>query len=554
MISTGRYVFLLLLIGTVYAIGVFNPLMENDSAQFGVMSMRMYQENDYVNLIKGTEEYLDKPHMHYWLAAASYHVFGLHDWAYKIPAILLTLLAAISCFGLATLFYGRKTGLLAALIFLTAQTIFLANNDVRTDAVLTGFSMFSIWQLVAYVEKQKLVNIILGSTAAALAFSTKGQIALVVIGLCLLCHLWYTKKWKVVLSWKVLVGLVFFGLCIAPMLYAYYLQFDLHPEKVIRGKANRSGIFFIFWEQSFERLSGEGVGKNSNDYFFFFHTLLWAMLPWTFVLIGALVTRIKFFSGIKFRYQPKFEFLTLGGFVLVFLLISFAQFKLPHYLNVLIPVLAVLCASYLYGLHKEDNQKALGILLKLHVFMAVLISMLALVLLFYVFGSPSASVMVCALFLLFSLVFFIIKKDRLLSKIIMVTVLTAVLVNFTLNAHFYPKLLQYQAGYKASFVIAEENIPKNRVYKVSEGHTWALDFYNQRPTPVISLDEVKKEKKPLWLFVSESELEMLKTHGVSASEAKKIPNYKVSRLQLKFLNPKKREASLGYKYLVKVGG
>ena len=46
------------------------------------------------------------------------------------------------------------------------------------------------------------------------------------------------------------------------MLYAYYHQFDLHPEKVIRGRDNRSGIFFIFWEQSFERLSGEGGWKE----------------------------------------------------------------------------------------------------------------------------------------------------------------------------------------------------------------------------------------------------------------------------------------------------
>ena len=48
--------------------GMFVTLFEYDSAQFAVMAMRMVQENDFINLFKGQEEYLDKPHLHYWLA------------------------------------------------------------------------------------------------------------------------------------------------------------------------------------------------------------------------------------------------------------------------------------------------------------------------------------------------------------------------------------------------------------------------------------------------------------------------------------------------------
>ena len=261
MISSARYWFLLSLVVLVYIAGMFVTLFENDSAQFAVMAMRMVQENDFFTLIKGTEEYLDKPHMHYWLAALSFKIFGIHDWAYRIPSILVALLGAWSCFGLGKLLYNKDVGKLSALIFMTAQTIVLSNIDVRTDAVLTGFTIFSIWQLAAYVEKNKLQHILLGALGAGFAFSTKGQIALVVIGISILCHLAYTKKWKSLWSWKVFLAILVFALTIAPMLYAYYLQFDLHPEKIIRGRGNRSGIFFILWEQSFERMSGQGVGR-----------------------------------------------------------------------------------------------------------------------------------------------------------------------------------------------------------------------------------------------------------------------------------------------------
>ena len=103
MISSARYWFLMVLVFTVYIIGLFATLFENDSAQFAVMAMRMVQENDFMSLFKGPNDYLDKPHMHYWLAALSFKVFGIHDWAYRIPGLLLTFLAAYSCYGLGKL-------------------------------------------------------------------------------------------------------------------------------------------------------------------------------------------------------------------------------------------------------------------------------------------------------------------------------------------------------------------------------------------------------------------------------------------------------------------
>jgi 4-amino-4-deoxy-L-arabinose transferase-like glycosyltransferase len=131
MISNLRYWFLILLIVLVYIAGTFVTLFENDSAQFAIMAMRMVQENDFLNLFKGPNEYLDKPHMHYWLAALSFKLFGIYDWAYRIPGILATLLGAYSCFGLGRLLYNAHTGKLAALIFMTAQTIVLSVIDVR---------------------------------------------------------------------------------------------------------------------------------------------------------------------------------------------------------------------------------------------------------------------------------------------------------------------------------------------------------------------------------------------------------------------------------------
>nr|WP_299345880.1 glycosyltransferase family 39 protein [Allomuricauda sp.] len=549
MISSVRYWFLIALVVAVYIAGMFVTLFENDSAQFAVMAMRMVQENDFFTLIKGTEEYLDKPHMHYWLAALSYKIFGIHDWAYRLPGILVTLLGAYSCYGLGKLLYNNDIGKFSALIFMTAQTIVLSNIDVRTDAVLTGFTILSIWQLVRYLETGKLVAIVLGAFAAGMAFSTKGQIALVVIGVSLLCHLAYTRKWKSLLNWKVLVALLVFAITIAPMLYAYYLQFDLHPEKVIRGKSNRSGIFFIFWEQSFERLSGEGVGKNSSDYFFFFHTFLWVFLPWTILALIAYWRRIKTFFRLRFQYKPQYEFLTLGGITILFFIISFAQFKLPHYMNILIPLYSILSASYLHSLYRYSKHSAIKFILGVQYAVLSVVFIFVLLVCFHVFKFEKLHCYFILMALLAVITYFCLKREAYYMRIITLSVYSSLLLNGVMNTHFYPSLLKYQAGSTMAERIREANIPVDQVYKVSNRHTWGLDFYNKKPVAILSMNELQ-EKHDVWIYASDEELEKMENNGFHWHDKITVDQFRITRLQLKFLNPYTRPKVLNRVHLV----
>ncbi|MEX0289703.1 MAG: ArnT family glycosyltransferase [Flavobacteriaceae bacterium] len=551
MISNTRYWFLILLISLVYFAGMFVTLFENDSAQFAVMAMRMVQENDFLHLFKGPEPYLDKPHMHYWLAAISFKIFGLHDWAYRIPGILAIFLGAYSCFGLGRLLYNENVGKVAALIFMTAQTIVLSVIDVRTDAVLTGFTVLAIWQLASFIERRTIKSIILGAFGAGIAFSTKGQIALLVIGLPLICHLIYSRKWKALIHWKVIIGLLAFGLTISPMLYAYYIQFDLHPELVIRGKGNRSGLRFIFWDQSFERLSGQGVGKNSSDYFFFFHTFLWVFLPWTIAGLMAYWSRAKWF--VKFGLTPKasMEFLSLGGISLIFLIISFAQFKLPHYLNITIPLFAVLTASYLYSLKRFKKEQILKILLGLQYFILSLVFIAALLICFFVFKGDSLFNYVWKILLSALIVYFSLKQESYFPRIITISVLCAVLLNAVLNTHFYPSLLKYQGGSAMAELISEQDIDVNKVYKISTRHTWALDFYNQKPVSIIGVDELK-DHHDIWLYATDAELRELRNSGIDWDRQHSVDQFRITRLQARFLDPTSRKKVLNQMHLVHI--
>ena len=554
MILSKRDLYILYaLLLVVYVSGLFIPIMENDSAQHATMAMRMFLENDYFNIYKGEHDYLDKPHMHFWLAALSYKIFGITHWAYRIPALLFTWVGALYTHRLAKYFYGRKIGHMAALVFLSSQAIILSNHDVRTDAVLTGATIFALYHFVKYLDRKTIKNIILGFLGLAIAFSSKGQLPVFVCGMVLLVHIIYAKKWKAVWSWKVLIGVISFFVFISPILYAYYVQFDLHPEKVFNGYSNISGVKFILWDQSFNRLTATGFNNNSPDYLFFFHSILWAFLPWPLIMYTAMFSNIKRAIKHKFKSYESFELMTSLGVLLVLLVISTSKFKLPHYLNSLIPLMSILVVGFLWYLQKGQKVKYIKRWFYFQVGLFSVLSILVISLCFWVFPVINIFIIIGLIVIGVLLIFFLIKeKASPFRKLIVSSVGFMILINFCLNTQFYPNLLQYQSGITASKIIKEKNIDVDKLYLKDGIEAWSVSFYAHKNLKRMDVDKIPTElKKGEWMYLDEASFIKTKEDGVKWTTVYPLEHYRITRLKMSFLNPKTRESTLRKRYLVK---
>ena len=530
-----------LLIVIVYAFGMFLPVMENDSAQHATMAMRMYLENDFFTIMRGNEPYLDKPHMHFWLSAISFKIFGVHAWAYRIPALLFTALGAISCYHLAKELYDKKLAHFGALIFLTSQSIILANHDVRTDAVLTGATIFSIWQLFLFTKTKKVLPIILGAIGMGIAFSTKGLFGVFIICVTLLFHLLYTRNLKVLLTYKILIAVIALAVTILPILFAYHSQFG------------EEGVQFILWDQNFDRLNAENLVKSNPDYSFFFHTLLWVFLPWGLIFYVGLYSRVKDLIKSRFKTQPNLEVLTFAGAMTTILILSTSQFKLPHYLNPFIPLFSVFVIGFLNSLNQNAKSKTLNILLYIQYFVCFVSVLLVGYLLFFTFEFPKAYTVVGAAVLLALLGYSIFKRDNSYHKLLNISIALMVFANFGLNSYFYPELLTYQAGIPMSKLIEENNISKDAIYVHDKNYSWTLDFYTQRNSPSITTDELKKLEKDIWLYTDkESSIDELRQAGIIAKEQHTVEHFRVTKLNAKFLNPETRASKLKKGYLLHI--
>ncbi len=540
VLSRSQYAVLFFLLGVVYIIGLFVPLMDNDSAHHANIALRMYLTGDYVSLVDHGKDYLDKPHLHFWLSAFSYSLFGVTGFAYKFPSFLFTIFGTYSTYRLGRSLYNSEVGKLAALIVASSFAYILANNDVRMDAILTASIIFATWQLVDWVNHKRWINAIGAALGLALGFCTKGHIAVFTPAAGIFFYILYKRDWRSFFHWHLLVIIFAFAVFIAPVVYCYYLQYDLHPEKVIRGKSGRSGVAFILWKQNFERFQGDSFGADAkNDYLFFFHSFLWAFAPWSILAFVAFFKRLRNFTN------RKGEWLTLGTFIVMALMLTFSGFKLPHYLNIIFPATAVMTAAFLA--ERWERRKNLRPFLLTQIILCSLCLLVAGAVNVWAFP-VSNLVVIIGFFVLLLLSALLLLRVRLqLSKIVFASVLTSLLVFYLLNANFYPQLLQYQAGNELAFDTKGKVDPKH-VYFMPGIYSSSYNFYTAELRKEFH-DSVLQQPSPVWIAIDPERLKQIRQPILQAYEH---ADYEITRMQLPFVNPATRKNELTKMLLVRV--
>lgn len=553
----------------VYLIGMFLDIMDIDAAQYASISLEMANSGSYLEVLHRGEDYLDKPPLLFWVSALVFKVLGVSNFTYRLVPVLVCILGIYSTYRLAKLFYPPKVAYLSAIFCASSFSVFLMNHDVRTDTMLMGWTIFSIWQLAEYVEFENWKNFILGFIGIGLAMLAKGPIGLMVPVLALSTHFILTKKYTFFFRWQWLVGVFIIGLILLPMCIGLYQQFDLHPEKVIEGQKNTSGLYFYFWKQSFGRLTGENVWQDDSDPLFFVHTYIWTVLPWGLLAFFAFYDLakkvfIKIFNSSSFALfeGEKEEYLTFGGFILPFIALSMSQYKLPHYINIIIPLSSIFTARYVYILLQNPQYKTLlKIAFGIQWANVVVVWWIGLLLATWVFLLENIFIWLIIISLLAFSFYIGIKGQTRFQRLILPSLTTIIGVFFILNSHFYPSLFEYQTGsVVGKYLKTQKDFPLNKfavLHRVSgDGkdifiHT--VDFYSQKIQPFFyqTEDFIKNiNKDEAWtVYTDEIGLEELKARG-KVKILKTFDKYHVTQLTPTFLNPQSRHQATNKVYLL----
>lgn len=520
--------------------GLFVPVMGPDGALYGSIAKNMALHNNFTDLFVQGKDWLDKPHFPFWITAVFFKIFGVSSWSYKLPGILFVLLAAYYTYKLAKELYNEQVALWSVLILLTAQHIIICTMDVRAEPYLTGLIIASVYHFYKSLGRKWVLHLLAASLFAACAVMTKGVFALIPIGGAVGGDLLIRKNWKMVFNFRWLLAVVLILIFILPELYTLYLQFDLHPEKVIFDHQNVSGIKFFFWDSQFGRFFNNGpIKKNSGDPTFFLHTILWAYLPWSLLFYTAV---FQFFR--KHFSQPKLaEWYCICGSLLTLLVFSLSKFQLPFYITIVFPFFSILCAQYIWNMKLESSVKAVRIA---QIFVGSVMMML-IVLLHYFFRPEGISFLTVLLLLLSIVLFVMITRTDVNGrfKIFFQCCTIVFFVNVYFNLAYYPQLLKYQADSEAAFWINEHNPKHLPVVQTRIGFGFALDLYSDAPVYYQrGGEEALLPPKPYLLYADSELVDQYIRQGMKIQRLKKFNSFRITRLNGKFLNHATRKGQL----------
>ncbi len=176
--------FVVILIG----LGAFTFLVSNDNhalwgsseARASEIAREMYETGEYVVPHLNGGIMLTKPPLYHWLAAASFGLFGVNEFAARLPSALAGIGAVLLTFLIARKMFGQVPGFLAAVMVVLNTDFSGSASAARTDMVFTFFIIAAIAAFFYAADSNRHARClyILSFTLMGLAFMTKGPAGL----------------------------------------------------------------------------------------------------------------------------------------------------------------------------------------------------------------------------------------------------------------------------------------------------------------------------------------------------------------------------------------
>ncbi len=353
LLNRGRVLlFLVFLFAAAIYIGcVVSPpsLMDDVDAVQAMIAKGMLTSGDWVTARLDGVLYLEKAPLIYWLMAISYKIFGVSDWAARLPvafaSVGLALLSAL--FGMWA--FGKRAGFYAGLCMATCVGLFLFTRIQIPDVMLTFAITLAMWAFLrALDEEEKRPGLWAAILAASLGTGLllKSLVGIVFPIAGALIYLFVTKQLFLLKTWKRLrpvSGTLIVLLIAAPW---HILATLRNPPYFAWTLKSGPGVYhgflwFYFINEQLLRFLNLRYPRDYNTvprlYFWLFH-LLW-LFPWSVYLPAVLKLGFK---PVDRAGRARLLALCWTGFILVFFTFSTTQeyYSMPCY-----PALALLLGS-----------------------------------------------------------------------------------------------------------------------------------------------------------------------------------------------------------------
>lgn len=309
------------------ALGVVGP----DEPRYAAIARAMAATGDWVTPRLWGSPWFEKPVLYYWGAGIAMRIFGVGEFAARLPSAMAALLAVIAVSWTALRSYGIAAAWFSLLMLPTSVAIIAFARAASPDMLFAGFLTAAMAVASEMLQKPRpgaALRIAFGFFLGA-AVLAKGPAAVILTGGATLLWAALSRQWTAPFRF------------LHPLIIAVFFATAL-PWYVLCALRNPDFLRVFIWEHNFQRYLTP-VFEHRQPFWFFGAVFLVAIIPWLPFLISAISDANSTFRSAEWRTSPALFIGCWSFFTIVFF--SLSQSKLPGYILPAIPPAVLLLSA-----------------------------------------------------------------------------------------------------------------------------------------------------------------------------------------------------------------
>ncbi len=322
---------------TLPGLGV-GTLWDNSETAYGEVAREILLSHDWVIMHLNGMPWFVQPPLYFWVAAICAHIFGVGTFALRLPAALATIaMGAVTGYAVARQ-VGTRAGIFASLALSSCFMQAIVGRLAIMDALLDLAVAFAIFWWFRALQTGRDRYVVFGAIAAALGFLVKGPVAPVIALLVIVPYGWWNGRaeavrWPSLRAW--IVGIIAFIAIVLPWFAALVARSGL------------SSLGWLLGHYTFGRYTGV-IENQSGPLWYYLPVIVLGFFPWIAFLPVAIAWAVRRLRlGDVTPEAARLLRLAFVWIVLPLVFFSFARTKLPNYVALEFPALALLVGLYL---------------------------------------------------------------------------------------------------------------------------------------------------------------------------------------------------------------
>ncbi len=330
-----------------FGLGSFG-LVGADEPRYAQIAREMLARHDWITPVLNGAAWLEKPVLYYWGAMLSYRIFGVSDWAARVPSAVLATAIVGAIYAFMQSFPGAKAGhdgeparpgspLDGALIAASSAAIIGFGRAASTDMPLAATFTIGMLAWYAWFAKSRRRWLAAFYVCMGLSILAKGPVAPFLAAVIIVIFAAARREYRLVVRTLWSPALVLFFVVAAP----WYAAVQVHNPEFFR-------TFFL--EHNLARFA-QDVFHHRQPFWYYVPVLLLMLVPWTVLGIAALGSigrpRVEGETPATDGEAPALRLFLLIWLLVPVVFFSFSQSKLPGYILPAVPAFTLLIADHL---------------------------------------------------------------------------------------------------------------------------------------------------------------------------------------------------------------